>query len=218
MASSPAVDVERPKRLSHFVEVSVLQFTSQTQPAGLFDGRVVDNRMDILRTEIEYIRRHWNRYAEFSSDLRRYLLDKYEGNEKTGFEKAVDAICGNEKSWTEPSIDYGALNVYTSTFGHKEVFSISSTALRDDSVITDSKAARSNVFLTELLNIDLFHLHQGKEGARNFTGTVYRGLVVSEEELQQFRDLSRKDIRHRVLAVPLATMSATRNLRLIMTY
>ena len=220
MTSFNPTDDEKQSRLRRFADFystkSSAPSPAKSQLAGLYDGSVVDNRMDMLRSQIEYIRSNWHRYAEFNSELRAYLLNEYHGKEQIEFNNVVQEICGKEKSWLEQSIDYGVLKAYASTFGFREVFSISSKALRDDALITDLKAVRSNVFLTELLNIDLFRFHEGKEQARNFSGTVYRGLAVTAQELQQFKELITKDIRHRVLAIPLATMSATQDLAVIM--
>lgn len=219
MAVPTSVNENQLERLSRYGDFRTMQGSAlapaDSQFAGFFDGTVVDKRMDTMRSEIEYIRRNWAQYAKFSSELREYLIRKYEGKEQDEFGKAVQAICGEERSWADQSVHYPSLRVYASTLGYNELFSISSKALRDESLITDSQAVRSNAFLTELLNIDLFRLHETNERARNFSGIVYRGLVVNSEQLEQLRGLTNKDIRHRVLAIPLATISATRDIDVI---
>lgn len=202
---------------TRFNDSSLLQFVEtgpkSTSLETLYGGTVADDRMAALRPQIEFVRKNWDRYAEFNHDLHEYLKTSYQGNERDRFLQAVDKIFGKEKKWSETSPDYGVLFSYTSVFGYEHIFSSASRVFRAKTLIEDDKAARINVFLTELLNIDLFLYHAANAHVRNFSGTVFRGIALTKSEFQRFKDLSSNDIRDRVWAIPLSTMSASSDLQ-----
>src|SRR6202035_831923 len=91
---------DRLKRLRRFIEFRV-PTASESRPTntlliGLYGSPIVDARMDAFRSEIEYIRRNWDRYSEFNKNLSTYLLSRYHGDKEAEFAHAVQCICSED--------------------------------------------------------------------------------------------------------------------------
>jgi len=74
------------------------------------------------------------------------------------------------------------------------------------------QAVRTATALVELVNIDLYNHWKTNPAVRDYRGTVYRGMSISPENLQSFRDLAQQLPGKRAFAVPLALNSSSTRL------
>jgi len=132
-----------------------------------------------------------------------------------------------EKEWAdrrhrgakEEEEDYTFLKLYTSEVGYRQIFSVLNNAFRIDELEDEEVRLRAAVFLVELLTIELFNYTFSRsigdsqearlEHSQGFTGTVYRGMRLSPDHLQDFLDLMTKPINERYWSIPLAFVSCT---------
>jgi uncharacterized protein YjiS (DUF1127 family) len=188
-----------------------------------FAGPQAYERMDHVRKAINYIRQSWDQYPKFMNELHE-LFDHVSTDDSDAVaNRRLAALFSTQKSWDEKAEstredDYSALALYSSEVGHRNVFSVINAAFRTDGLTDDSAWLRSATFLVELLNIDLFHFRDRNPDADNFTGTVYRGMCLSRDDLDRFTKAAIGPIAERYVAVPLAMVSATRNRDVAMSF
>ncbi|MHB9862227.1 DUF6236 family protein [Streptomyces sp. YIM S03343] len=144
-----------------------------------FAGTDVGVRMDQVRTAINDIRVHWDRYPEFMTDLREHLGRRdpvsgddhkhdHEDEDEEEDRRRITALFSSRKDWADrhhagglppgsgdDRDDYSAIRLYTSQPGYRRIFGSINAAFRDASLTNDTKALRSAAFLVELGRFDL---------------------------------------------------------------
>jgi hypothetical protein len=203
------------KSLSRFDDLRINDFCELGQvKSGIthYGGEQVEDRMAQIRTQVEFIRHNWETYSQFNSELRHYLLNNNIGPQTKEFKHALRTLTEKKRDWNDESSDYGALRLYTSQYGYDFIFSSLNAAFRAQDLPSRVKEIRSCVFLIELLNIDLFHWQRSNPDTQNFSGTVYRGMTLSENAIHDFKCLSLQGPRERFWAIPLSIMSASTKL------
>lgn len=183
-----------------------------------FAGTDADNRMDLVREAINYIRTNWSRYPQFMHELRGFMaeLEPWE-NDAIEQRQRLEELFASTKDWRDPQdrrtspdiADYTAIRLYASQYGYRKIFSIINTAFRSDGLVTDLTTLRCATFLVELLTIDLYNFVSSYHAVENFEGRIYRGMCVSDESLQMFKRTARGPITERYLSIPLAMISAS---------
>lgn len=209
-------------RLSRFADVVPLQqglyagSPGGTRPFYAGDGAY--DRMDLVRRAINEIRVNWNLYPEFMRELREFIqIPEIQGDGRRDLTARLEALFSSTKEWSDsrrpqPPQNYSAIELYTSEPGYRAMFATINTAFRRDSLSADPLAMRCGVFLVELLSIDLFNYRAANSSADNFEGHVYRGMCVTEMELEMFARLAAGPLPERYLAIPLVMASASRTM------
>lgn len=179
-----------------------------------YAGSNVESRMSAVREAINYIRLHWEQYPTFMASLRNLMQRSRERVGDEGLTPRAETLLSSVKEWSDrqqaTSLDeYSAIRLYTSAIGYNQMFKTINNAFRQEDYTNQVDALRAGVFLIELLNIDLFNYSHANSHANGFEGTVYRGMCVSAEELEDFLAASRAPIQERYLAIPLAMTSAS---------
>lgn len=127
----------------------------------------------------------------------------------------LPAVLSSYKVWnSHPNTvsddeNLSVIRLYTSKIGYDQIFRIINEAFRTDDLTEQERRLCCAVFLIELLNIDLFNYTLRDRRTHNFQGTVYRGVVFSDDQLQDFKNLAVLPVAERYWAVPLAMMSAS---------
>ncbi|KAF8075937.1 hypothetical protein FPV67DRAFT_1444733 [Lyophyllum atratum] len=183
-----------------------------------YSGQTVAARMNAVREAITYVRNNWNDYPSLMADLRSYILELTSlSHESPGTPQHLPAVLSSYKVWnsrlnTVPNdVNLSVVRLYTSKAGYDQIFRIINQAFRTDDLTEQERRLRCAVFLIELLNIDLFNYTLRERQTHNFQGTVYRGVIFSEDQLQDFKRLATLPVSERYWAVPLAMMSASTN-------
>jgi hypothetical protein len=172
--------------------------------------------MALVRKAIQEIRGNWDRYSMFMHDLRALMQPGLDAERDVSLHHRADALFSSVKDWAKQAHadgtdDYSAVRLYTSAAGYRQMFSAINTAFRDDRLVDEDSALRSAVFLVELLTIDLFNYCAAYAAASDYRGRIYRGMVVSAQELAQFSSVAAGPIAERYVAIPLAMASASTN-------
>lgn len=195
----------------------------------LYAGINEDERKAEIRKRINAVRVKWNdpaqRYelsqkvesalkaSNFSRDLRTALdavvaPDRFWADQQDEKSLAVDTLLKKE----EAEENYGALEVYTTNDGYKNIFGYINQIFRKQEV--DETEIQGAVALVELLTIDLYNLRLANFGCSiyyNFQGIVHRGLSVDQGVLETFRRLLMEPLKERNFSVPLAFVSTSAN-------
>lgn len=179
-----------------------------------YNGNSLDSRMAEIRKSINYIRQNWDKFDEFLASLRELTL---EGNDfkNAKIRQVVDNLLTTKRDWLDhenpgdEDVTYDAIKLYTSKEGHLKIFRLCNDIFRREDSITSVETIRNVVFLVELINIDLFNYCVKCPEQNNFRGTVYRGMCLTEAELELFRALRNEPIGRRNIAVPLGLFSAS---------
>ena len=183
-------------------------------------GDAVADRMNILRTEIDYIRANWNDYPVFMRTLREFLDTKSLPTTPTLTEQAqpdelLRRLLVEDREWIDSgrrdSFDLSAVQLYTSESGYQSIFGRLNDHLREAPSPTWRSRLRTLVFLVELLNIDLFNLVVVDEATRDFNGTVHRGFSVDSSTASKLLAINNKLPGDRYWSIPLALMSTSRD-------
>ncbi|KXN86132.1 hypothetical protein AN958_10471 [Leucoagaricus sp. SymC.cos] len=195
--------------------------TQDSSIRSFFNGTDVSKRMNDIRKAITWIRHHWEDYEIFMGELKRSFLgttsaadDK--GKEGMDFRWAMVESKG-PRQWADRTKDgtidegFGFLKLYTSQQGYDRIFSVLNGAFRSDSLVGEEIRLRAAVFLVELLTIELFNYtyQPNSKGNLGYTGVLYRGMALSEENLGSFRRLMIRPVEERYWSVPLSFMSCT---------
>ena len=175
-----------------------------------YNGTSLDSRMAEIRKSIYHIRLHWEEFDEFLSKLKDLLLETGAMNFKnpTTVEHAErlftvkrDWLKGDDAEIAE--VTYEAVQLYTSKEGYDAIYGLANKIFRQEDSVASVDLIRSVVFLVELINIDLYNYCLVHPERKNFEGVVYRGLTVTEEDIEAFRSLRHCPIGKRNIAVPL---------------
>lgn len=168
-----------------------------------FVGENVDTRMNQMRSPIEYVREHWH-----EKDA---LLDMYDKEIPV---KILDREYFEKKEWIDvPNADksntntFSLLNQYDEDDGYKRIFQAMNGILRNPNLTQNAYNAAA--LLVEFFNIELYNYIKFNKKASNFQGVIYRGLLVSNRVLEEFKKLSDIPFGQRKLGIPLSLMSAT---------
>lgn len=188
-----------------------------------FAGPHAYERMDLVRKAINYIRQSWDQYPRFMNELHELFDHVSIDDSDAEANRRLAALFSARKSWDGSARatrdeEYSALALYSSEVGYRNIFSVINAAFRTVGITDDSTWLRSATFLVELLNIDLFHFRDRNPDADNFTGTVYRGMCLSKNDLDRFTKATAGPIAERYVAVPLAMVSATRSREIAMRF
>jgi len=181
-----------------------------------YNGQTVSMRMNAVREAIIHVRENWRDYPSLMKDLRLYIEElTNSSHDNPDISQYLSVVLSSYKVWnshlnTVPDDEnLSVIRLYTSKVGYDQIFRIINQAFRTDDLIEQEKRLRCAVFLVELLNIDLFNYTLRERRAHNFQGTVYRGVVFSEDQLQDFKNLAALPVTERYWAIPLAMMSAS---------
>lgn len=185
-----------------------------------FAGAHVYERMDRVRTAINEIRRSWDRYPEFMTELRTLFDNGSLGDSDPVSSGRLETLFSAQKDWdtADPTDEYSAITLYSSEVGYRQMFRVINAAFRTPSLPENSTLLRTATFLVELLNIDLFHFRERNPDADNFTGTVYRGMSLPQDVLDRFRETMRRPVTERYLSIPSAMASATPDRKVAMSF
>jgi hypothetical protein len=177
-----------------------------------FAGAHAYQRMARLRLSINEIRSAWQEYPRFMTELRD-LLKQVGGERDAETSARLSKLLAARKSWSAPSgdDDYSALRLYTSDGGYRQIFGAINAAFRSEGIANESATRRAATFLVELLSIDLFHHRAIHADADGFSGTVYRGMSLSQEDVSRFSRAAAGPILERYISIPLAMASASVN-------
>lgn len=195
----------------------------------LYAGINEEERKAEIRKRINAVRVKWNDPAQ-----RRDLSQKVESALKAyhfsrELRAALDTVLAPDRFWADqqddktfpvdPSLgkvdaeeNYGALEVYTTNDGYKNIFGYINQVFRKHDV--DETEIQGAVALVELLTIDLYNLRLANFGCSiyyNFQGTVHRGLSVDQGVLDTFHRLLKEPVQARNFSVPLAFVSTSAN-------
>ncbi|KAH3854273.1 uncharacterized protein LOC127870716 [Dreissena polymorpha] len=215
------------ERSERFVETrdkpEILKIKSLNQNnkemAPFYFGDTLDNRMAEIRKSIYHIRNNWSEFQQFQAALKNLLLEDDELDFK---DKETRIHCAHvltaDRDWLtldeahSKDLGYEAIKLYTSKEGHAKIYRLANAIFRQKAEVS-AERIRSVVFLIELINIDLFNYCQKDQTKVDFRGTVYRGIAVTEEDLQAFKDLRNQPIANRNIAVPLGLFASSSKLK-----
>jgi hypothetical protein len=163
-----------------------------------------------LRLSINQIRSAWDEYPRFMGELGE-LLKRVQCVLDPETAARLSALLSARKSWSSLSDDddFSALRLYTSEGGYQQIFGAINTAFRTDAIADEPATRRAATFLVELLTIDLFHYRATRPEADWFTGTVYRGMSLSQDAVARFAQAAAGPVLERYVSIPLAMVSAT---------
>ncbi|KAG6885486.1 hypothetical protein C0993_001093 [Termitomyces sp. T159_Od127] len=180
-----------------------------------YNGETLSARMAAIRQAIIYIRENWKDYPVLMADLRSYIQELTAGAYDRNLLRYLSIVLTSVKAWDSElnaipdDENLSVIRLYTSQVGYHQIFRIINQAFRADNVVEQERRVRCAVFLIELLNIDLFNYTLRTPRAHSFQGTVYRGVIFSDDQLQDFKDLAARPVVERYWAIPLAMMSAS---------
>lgn len=184
--------------------------TTFNQIRPFFDGESLSKRMDQIRDGIIYVRENWTRYNDFVELVHKYISEHVEDAEAKGM---MEKLLETKKDWAHSSdvvdMDFGAVRLYTSVKGYDEIFSLINRVFRDVGSTADQNLIITAVFVVELINIDLFNYCLVNDRFANFTGVVYRGMAIKEDDMAAFEVLRSKEIPNRYIATPLSLLSTS---------
>ncbi|KAG6853713.1 hypothetical protein C0991_002129 [Blastosporella zonata] len=149
------------------------------------------------------------------ADLRSYIADIISEADDQHLLRYLPIVLTSLKVWNSDldtvadDENLSVIRLYTSKAGYDQIFRIINQAFRTEDVAEQIRRVRCAVFLIELLNIDLFNYTLRMPRSRNFEGTVYRGVVFSGDQLQDFKVLAARPVAERYWAIPMAMMSAS---------
>jgi hypothetical protein len=138
--------------------------------------------------------------------------------------RALEGLLSSSKDWADRSPtqtdSFDVLHLYTSQFGYKTMFGLLNVTFRTVDITEQGqeKDLHSAVFLIELLNIDLFNYILRNPSKSGFQGTIYRGVSFTKEGIEDFRNLATMAVRDRYWSIPLAMMSASRDIKTALVY
>ncbi|KAG6918505.1 hypothetical protein DXG01_013865 [Tephrocybe rancida] len=195
--------------------LSVFGKNGPSRSQTFYNGETLATRMTALRQAIIYVRENWREYPHLMADLRSYIADLISGPEDQHLHRYLPIVLTSIKVWNShfdsvpDDENLSVIRLYTSKAGYDQIFRIINQAFRTEDVAEQERRIRCAVFLIELLNIDLFNYTLRTPRTSNFQGTVYRGVVFSNDQLQDFRTLAAKPVPERYWAIPMAMMSAS---------
>lgn len=179
-----------------------------------YNGDTLTVRMNKIRETISYIRENWvdkqgfvDTFIEGFDDLR---------SETVVFE-IIERISIHPRQWTkyeQKNLDFDMIRLYTSDEGYAKIFSCLNSIFRADDSTGDNNLIRLCVIIIEMLNIDLFFYCKLYPNVAGFSGVVYRGMVLSNDDVQSLIELLKKPIKDRYIAIPLCLMSATTDINI----
>lgn len=171
-----------------------------------YSGETLTKRMADIRESIVYIRENWKQYPDMIKSLQSNLQEvKTSKNVQT----LLTNIYNSKSDWTDTKDReiFSIIRLYTSDEGYGKIFSSINRIFRDQKSTENIPLIRSAVLLVELLNIDLFKYCSSNPQFANFSGTVYRGLALTREDLHSLEQLMTRPISDRYIAVPLGLMT-----------
>ena len=184
--------------------------------------------MDGIREAIIHIRTYWETdYPTFMHELQEsFLASAPDFSNNAVISKLKKEWADRRPGDPEEEEDYTFLKLYTSQAGYRQIFSVLNNAFRIDGLEDEEVRLRAAVFLVELLTIELFNYTFPRaigdrsrwDHSQGFTGTVFRGMRLSSEHLQDFLDLMGKPIKERYWSIPLAFVSCTTSRELAMKF
>ncbi|WAR20482.1 hypothetical protein MAR_002320 [Mya arenaria] len=218
---------ESHERSGRFVETrhnpevfKIKQFNQGNQEmAPFYNGVTLEERMAEVRSSIYYIRQNWGKRHQFMEELKHLLQD---GDGLEFEEETTRAHCvqlfSSDRDWltqekAQPAeLNYEAVKLYTSKDGHKKIYRIANYIFRQKGDVSP-EIIRCIVFLVELINIDLFNYCLKFPGRSDFQGTVYRGMGVTDEDLDAFKAMREEPINKRNVAVPLGLFASSSSIK-----
>lgn len=221
-SSDNETDISLVYRFGETADMSELFKSKSLKPSRTYyNSELMDTRMGEIRKSIIYIREHWNEYDDFLKDLREITKDV--NFRKSENQEMFDSIFLSKKEWAtnKPAKEvdnFSTIKLYSSDEGYNKIFSLVNRIFRQDESVDSTKLIRSMVFLVELLNIDLFNYCLSEPKLVNFTGVVYRGMALPEEDFTAFENLMEQPIADRIIAVPLSFMSTSTNINVAVNF
>ncbi|OBZ70032.1 hypothetical protein A0H81_09903 [Grifola frondosa] len=114
--------------------------------------------------------------------------------------------------------EYRMLRLYTSLDGYKSIFAVLNEAFRSENLTGDRSRLHAAVFLIEVLTIELFNYMYRMSPTIGFSGTVYRGMRLRRDQLDQFYALTQRPVKERYWSIPLAFISTTTSLAISLKF
>ena len=175
-----------------------------------YNGSILDDRNAEMRQSIYYIRQHWDDYTSFIASLKKLFL----GDETIVFKDKVteddmEKLFVRQRNWLTEEIvrdkhlTFEAIRLYTSKEGYARIYTLCNHVFRDEHCLVSREEVQTVVFLIELISIDLYNYCLKYPEKRDFQGTVYRGMVLPEDDFEQFKRLRDAPLKQRNIAVPL---------------
>ena len=190
-----------------------------------YGGDAVTLRMDQIRRAIVEVRKNWHQYDTMMQQLAMFiertllaskqrlspassiLLARIRAKRFDWIDEIADA--NGRKSAAENT---DLLKFYTSDDGYKLIFKlIYDEIFRRDAAIENFDSILSAVFLVELINIQLYNLCVVNPKYANFSGTVYRGMRVTDDVITAHEQLITRPVAERYIAIPLALQSYSKS-------
>lgn len=185
-----------------------------------FEGDNVRERMNQVRKSIVNIRHNWNKFDEFMGDLR-VLLEKncLSSEHDPELTERLSRLFGNRRNWIDRLLpdervadNYDAVRLYTSAKGYEKIYSFMNLVFRSELSADFEHIVNSVVFLVELINIDLYNYRYNPHTEiQDFNGVVYRGMCLTDSEIQAFSRVCQQPLSERYIAIPLGFHSASLN-------
>jgi hypothetical protein len=207
-------------------EVSLLFLKSN--PSGLqsfFSGEEVHARMKDIRSHIIDIRVNWSEesFAQHCATLKK-IVQKYVDNEGVmaelsplwdSLQTGLSSYKWPKHRWEASKESLKVITWYTDKFYYDNVFGLVNRIFRHNDATEEDNGdtLKSSVFLTELINIGLFNLITLEPQLQQFSGPVYRGMVVPDRYIEPIKELGLKPIKERYTSIPLGLTSTTRTLQ-----
>ena len=190
-----------------------------------YGGDAVALRMDQIRRAIVEVRKNWYKYdammQQLTQFIERILLASKQHLSPTS-SMLLARIKANRFDWIDEIIDENGkksaaketdlLKFYTSDDGYKLIFKlVYDEIFRSDAAIENFDSVLSAVFLVELINIQLFNLCVVNPKCANFSGTVYRGMRVTDDVIAAHEQLFTRSLAERYVAIPLSLQSYSKS-------
>ena len=188
-----------------------------------FEGALVRERMNLIRSSIRYIRHNWDRYDEFLRDLQSLLKEEnsnFGDNIAPPLNVRLKRLFSVQKRWndristshTEKTAlkgdDFDTVYLYTAEATYQQIFSFLNRVFRSELSGNSERLLTSVVFLVELINIDLYN-YVRRAGVEDFEGVVYRGMGITREDFHAFSTICEQPLSERYISVPLGMISAS---------
>ena len=184
-------------------------------------GDAVVLRMDQIRPAIVEVRKNWYQYNAMMQQLTQFierillalkqclipfssiLLTRIKAKRFDWMDEITEK--GDKKSAAEET---DLLKFYTSDDGYELIFKlIYDEIFRSDTAIQNFDSVLSAVFLVELINIQLYNLCVANPKDANFSGTIYRGMRVTDDVMAAHEQLFIHPLTERYVAIPQSLQS-----------
>lgn len=177
-----------------------------------FVGRGVDERMNELRSSIEFVRSNWQNKTQ--------LIEKYSSNlpitkvYKEYLKK--EEWCDVAANYSENANNFSLLKCYDEREGYSQIFRSMNNLLRN--VGLGAEQYNAAALIVEFFNIELYNYMKYNQNVAGFDKTIYRSLLVTDRVIEEFQKLEKVPLSERKIGIPLGFMSATESENIAMRF